>query len=94
MNELRRAVPVEVDDDTVGWVLFSESGPAEFVPPESPESRFLDSINQAVIFGTLGAVVVALLLGVLLARTISQPVREVTQATQIVADGDLGGQRF
>jgi two-component system sensor histidine kinase BaeS len=38
------------------------------------------------------AMLVALLVGVLLARTISRPVREVTAATQVVAEGDLGYQ--
>jgi two-component system sensor histidine kinase BaeS len=91
-DELKRAVPVEVEDDTVGWVLFTGFGGESFAPPESPESRFLANVNQAILFGALGAVIVALLLGILLARTISRPVREVTEATQIVAGGDLGYQ--
>jgi len=91
-DELKRAVPVEVGDETVGWVLFTDFGGETFTPPESPESRFLENVNQAILFGTLGAVLIALLLGILLARTISRPVREVTEATQIVAGGDLGYQ--
>jgi signal transduction histidine kinase len=91
-GELKRAVPVEVEDDTVGWVLFTDIGQSAYTRPESPESRFLANINQAILFGALGAVIVALLLGILLARTISRPVREVTEATRIVAGGDLGYQ--
>lgn len=89
-DELKRAVAVEVEDDTVGWVLFTGFGGESIAPPESPESRFLANVNQAILFGALGAVIVALLLGILLARTISRPVREVTEATRIVAGGDLG----
>jgi signal transduction histidine kinase len=60
--------------------------------PESPESEFLDSVNQAVLLGALGATAVALLIGVILARTISRPVRELTMATEMVAQGALGHQ--
>lgn len=91
-DDLKIAAPVEVGNDTVGWVIFAEFVDGDVAPPESPAYRFLESLNQAVIFGTIGAVVVALLLGILLARTISRPVREVTRATQIVAGGDLGYQ--
>jgi signal transduction histidine kinase len=91
-DELANSVPVEVEGEPVGAVLFSEFFSQNYPPPESPESRFLDSLNQAVIFGALGAIGVALLIGFLLARTISRPVREVTAATQIVAGGDLGYQ--
>lgn len=91
-NVLKRAMPIEVSDETVGWVLFSEPEGGNLAQPESPESDFLNALNQAVIFGALGAVVVALILGILLARTISRPVRAVTDATKMVASGDLGYQ--
>ncbi len=91
-DELKKAAAVEVDNETVGWVLFSEFGGENITEPESPESRFLANLNQAVIFGALGAIGIALLLGIFLARAISRPVREVTAATQIIADGDLGYQ--
>jgi signal transduction histidine kinase len=91
-GDLNKAVPVEVDDEKVGWVLFADSvGPFQEIP-ESPESQFLESVNKAVIFGALAALVIALLIGVVLARTISRPIREVTAATQLVAGGDLGYQ--
>lgn len=91
-RELDMAVPVEVDDETVGWVLFGGFGDQSLQPPESPEARFLDRINLAILLGALGAVIIALLLGILLARTISGPVKEVTAATKVVAGGDLGYQ--
>jgi signal transduction histidine kinase len=90
--EMNMAVPVEVDGQTVGWVLFGGFGEQGLQLPESPEAQFLDRFNRAILLGAIGAVVVALLLGVLLARTISRPVREVTAATQVVAGGDLGYQ--
>ncbi|UCG23227.1 MAG: HAMP domain-containing protein [Chloroflexota bacterium] len=91
-EELDKAVPVEVEGDTVGWVLFTGIGDQTLRLPESLESRFLNRINQVILFGAAGAVFVALILGIFLARTISRPVQEVTAATQIVAGGDLGYQ--
>lgn len=91
-GDLSKAVPVEVNDEKVGWLLFADPISPYQEIPESPESQFLESVNQAVIFGALAALVIALLIGVVLARTISRPVREVTAATQIVAAGDLGFQ--
>jgi two-component system sensor histidine kinase BaeS len=91
-DSLQSPVPVEVGDETVGWVQFTEPPGQELVVIGSPESEFLKSVNQAILFGTLGAVLVALLVGIILARTISRPVREVTEATRIVAGGNLGYQ--
>jgi len=65
---------------------------AQFRQTESPESRFLNSVNRAILLGALAALAVALVIGIVLARTISRPVREVTAATQKVASGDLGYQ--
>ena len=89
--ELNNAVPIEVDGKTVGRLLFSP-GDFPFAPRETPESAFLARVNQAILFGALGATLVALILGILLARSISRPVRELTQATEAVAHGDLGRQ--
>lgn len=91
-EDFDKAVPVEVDDEKVGWVLFAESISPFQELPESPEAQFLKSVNHAIVFGALAALVFALLIGVVLARTISRPIREVTAATQIVAGGDLGYQ--
>ena len=90
-EDMRKAVPLEVDGATVGRMLFA---PMDFPFPqrEPPEAAFLQRVNQAILFGALGATVVALLLAIVLARGISRPVRELTLATQAVAQGDLGGQ--
>jgi len=85
-------VPIDVDGTTVGWLLFESFGEPVPPNPESPESAFLVRVNQAIVMGTLGAIAVALLIGVLLARTISRPVRELTAATQMIAQGELGHQ--
>ena len=90
-EDMRKAVPLEVNGATVGRMLFAPMD-APFPPREPPEAAFLQRVNQAILFGALGATVVALLLAIVLARGISRPVRELTVATQAVARGDLGGQ--
>jgi two-component system sensor histidine kinase BaeS len=88
-QDSKQGAPIKVDGETVGWVLFDSFDP---VSPESPETEFLKDVNRAIIYGAAGATAVALLLGILLARTISRPVQELTTATQIVARGKLGHQ--
>jgi signal transduction histidine kinase len=90
--EPNQGVPIDIDGNTVGWLVFESFGERVPTNPESPESAFLGRVNQAFVIGAVGAIAVALLIGVLLARTISRPVRELTAATQMIADGELGHQ--
>ena len=91
-KELERAVAVEVDGQNVGWVLFAQQPPRVGTATGSLEADFLDSIRLALIWGALAAVLLALVLGTILARTISRPIRELTGATQRMASGELGVQ--
>lgn len=90
-SELAHAVPVEVEGQVVGQLIFEKPSYADS-PRQSPEASFLQRVNRAILFGALGATLAALLLGILLARSISRPVRELTLATQAVAQGELGRQ--
>ncbi len=85
-----RAVPIEVDGLVVGYLL---ADPVSFRPlPGSPEADFLAGMTQAITFSALGATALALLLGALLAQTLTRPIRELTAATRALAKGDLGQQ--
>jgi signal transduction histidine kinase len=86
--ELRLAVPLEVDGRTAGYILFGQPPERLGNLPGSLEQDFLVRMRGALIWGALGATLVALLLGAFLARTIAQPVRELTAATQRVAAGE------
>jgi signal transduction histidine kinase len=87
-----KSVPIDVDGNTVGWVLFDAFRPASPDFPNSPEALFLTNMNRATLLGAAGAIVLALLLGALLARTIARPVQDLTDATQVIAQGKLGHQ--
>lgn len=86
------ATALQVDGTTVGWLV---SGPGERVVAGRqplPETVFLERIRRAILYGTLGAIGLALVLGVVLASTLTRPIRELTAATQAVATGELGRQ--
>lgn len=82
--------PIEVNDAVVGWLLIN----TEFrrPGPGTPEANFFERVTQAITYGAIGATALALLLGIVLARTLTQPLRELTAATQAVAKGALGRQ--
>ncbi len=84
------SIPIEVDGRVVGWLKIDPR--VRTALPGSPEADFMERVTQAVSYSALGATVLALLLGVLLARTLTRPIRELTEATQVVAQGEFGHQ--
>ncbi len=84
--EFADADSIDVDGKTVGWIL-----PLRMEFGRGPsEALFLNRINLTLIYSAIGALFVALLLGIFLARTLTRPLRELTAATRAVAEGDLG----
>ena len=79
------ATAVQVDNQVVGWFIASPEGfgrnPAEIV--------FLDRTNRLLVVGAVGGGIVSLLLGVLLTRNLTRPIRELTAASRAIASGDL-----
>ena len=89
-RELDRAIPIRVDGETAGW-LFLASIPRQWIP-NSPEAIFLQNINRAALLSALVAAALALILGSLLAFTLTRSLRELTEATEEIAGGKLGWQ--
>lgn len=89
-SNLKRGVPLQVDGETVGWLLFTPA--LDRFRLGTPEGNFLNSVNQATIFSALGAAGIALILGGILAYTLTRSLREMTAATQLLARGELGHQ--
>ncbi len=87
-QELADGTPVIVDGQQVGMALLL--GPP---PGRNPaEERYLTRTGLALAAASLGAVLVALSLGLLLARLITRPIQDLTLATRALAAGDLGRQ--
>ena len=75
-----------VVDGTVVGALITIQRPWTRV---SPRHRFLAAFYEALTVGSIGATVLALALGVVLARSLTKPVRELTAATRAMARGEL-----
>jgi signal transduction histidine kinase len=87
-SQLERGIPVEIDDQVVGIVVATGVRP----DPDPGEEQYFARTNQALLLAAAGATGIALLLGILLARTLTQPLRELKAATRSMASGDLSQQ--
>ncbi len=82
---VQKGDPVEVDGQVVGTILT-----ADLPPGLTPaETAYLQRTYAALAVAGSGAVLVAMLVGVLLARTLTRPLRALTQATHRMAGGEL-----
>ncbi len=89
-RELNSGVPLEVDGETIGWLVFTPA--IDRWQPGTPEGNFLRAVNQATLLSAVAATGIALLLGSFLAYTLTRTLRELTAATKEVAKGRLGYQ--
>ncbi len=98
-SEVADSLPLEVAGEIVGYVRFFEdagrpngmmSRPMSVLTPM--EEDFFGRVLWAAAASAAVTVVVALLVGSVLARTLTQPLRALTTATQAMARGDLDQQ--
>jgi signal transduction histidine kinase len=74
----------------VNGVAIAVSLPRQLPPPRSrAQEQFVQNAGLALGVGAAGAALLAVLLGVFLARTITRPVDELTRAARRMAKGDL-----
>lgn len=83
-------LPLMVDGRQVGTLLAAQAGGGG--EGTRAAEQFLTTVNWAIVLAGALAIVVALLLGVLLAQRLTRPLRQLTGATQAVAAGDLSQQ--
>jgi signal transduction histidine kinase len=86
--DMQRAAPIVLDDETIGYVIADNGWPGR----SGLEEAYLDRINQLLLVATGGALVLALVLSFLFARTLSKPLREIATAIQSIAHGNLEQQ--
>jgi len=84
-EELAQGVEVVVDGQVVGFALVTGAAP-ELGPQEV---QYLARTSRSSLYAALAATAIALVLGALLARAFTRPVRELTAATHALARGDL-----
>jgi signal transduction histidine kinase len=83
--KLVQGTAVEVSGKQVGKVLVIGNPP----PLGGLELQYLNCTNIALLYAALGAALVALGLGTILARTLTHPLRELTTAIHAMAMGNL-----
>ena len=80
--------PLVVDGKLIGTIL-SPPAPLGLTPQEQ---AYLERTNRALTFAALGAATLALIVGIWLARTLTRPLRALTDATEKMAGGELNQQ--
>jgi signal transduction histidine kinase len=80
--------PIVVNDVAVGTALVIGSAPAL----GRLEERYLLRTNIALLYAAVGGLALALILGVVLARALTHPIRDLTTAIRAMAAGDLSQQ--
>ena len=90
-KDLEGGVALEVNGDTVGWLLLS---PPPLPPPErdrnAPQTVFLRNFNQVIFVSAVSALILALIIGIIVARSLTSPLRELAAASNRIAKGELG----
>ncbi|GAB4479289.1 MAG: ATP-binding protein [Anaerolineales bacterium] len=88
--ELRRAIVLELNGEQVGWVII----PQQRQPPQpgSIEERFLRTVRSATVVSSIGATILALFLGSLLAYGLTRTIHELKTAALDIAKGKYGRQ--
>jgi two-component system sensor histidine kinase BaeS len=87
-SRITNGIPIQAKNKTVGILLINR--PVYRI--SQPGSAFLDRINLQTLLAGLTAVGLALLLAIVLSRTLTRPIRELTAATQIVSEGNMAHQ--
>ena len=88
-EELSEGTAIEVDGRTVGTLLMGSRQPFASDPRAL---EFVQRNTQLLIYSSIGAMLVALLLGIFISRTLTRPIRELTTATHAISEGDLNQQ--
>lgn len=84
-REIERGEPFVVDDEVVGTIITLDQ------PRESTEleRRFFDQVNRGLVLAALGVVLAASLVGMTLARRLTTPLRDLTEALRGMHAGKL-----
>ncbi len=88
LSNVPNGIPIQAGQKTVGVLLINR--PVFRIG--APGSAFLDRVNLQILVGALVAIGLALLLAIILSRTLTRPIRELTEATQVVSAGNWSQQ--
>lgn len=82
---LVKGIGIEIGGLVMGTVLVTGQTPVR----SAIEQKYIDSVYHSLVIAALGGAAIALLLGFILARSLTQPLRSLTAATRALAGGKL-----
>jgi signal transduction histidine kinase len=84
-------VAIEVEDEVVGYLLPAFRNPPDW-PLDAAQAAFISTVRRILWIGMVAALGVALIVGGLLFQSITAPLRQLTAASQAIAEGDLSAR--
>jgi signal transduction histidine kinase len=88
--QLKQGLELTAGGETAGWLVFTPA--VDRWRNDTPEGQFLLTVNRGITLSALAGISVALVLGGILAYTLTRTLRELTTATQALTAGELGRQ--
>ena len=82
---IAKGFSIEVNGRVVGTVIST----GQPLTPKPIDQKYVDQINQSLWLAGIGGMLIALILGALLSRSLTHPVRDLTSATRALASGKL-----
>ncbi len=84
-DKLEQGIPLEIDGQQLGTILTNNTRTSR----NPLEEQYLARTTQTVLIAAVGATIIALGVGIFLARTLTRSLRELTTATLAMATGNL-----
>lgn len=94
MKSIASGTPIVINDEIVGILVTPPVEIPDQIQQELSRARrtFLNGVRSTLLWGVVGAGVLSLGIGVVVAQSLTRPIQELTSATHVVAQGELGEQ--
>ncbi len=83
-SQLNNAVPVSLNGQRIGSILLNTNSPQ----PNQQIIAFRNSLNRSLLISALSAFLLALAIGIFFTQTLTRPIRDMIQATSLLAKGE------
>lgn len=84
-NDIQKASLIEYDGKTIGYVaIFNPT-----FQPSPQEQRYIETTNKAMLYASLGAINLAVVLGLVFTRTLLKPLSNLSTAISNMEQGEL-----
>ncbi|MCB8967498.1 MAG: HAMP domain-containing protein [Ardenticatenaceae bacterium] len=87
-DALTKGIPLYLDGVLIGTVLPVD----QLLPRRTEEDAYVKQVNRALLWGAVAATAVAIFLAVIMARTLTRPLQELSAASRAMAQGSLEQQ--